>query len=237
MPPRWIGHLSAAFWMTLLAVLASGCDSKPSPSEPTYRELIEQVRRGQATEIVVAGELIGDKELALLVDASTIKHLAIDNYQGTTAGLETIAQLPNLERLQLRGGALGDDAMAVIARNANLKNLNLPDARFSDVGLAELKSLARLELLRFHTPNVTDSGLTQIAEMESLRFLHLIGVPITDDGLARLESMQQLESFYIDDAAVTDEGLERLLTALPGLHLHINQQHSDRDPNKGTHPH
>jgi hypothetical protein len=65
----------------------------------------------------------------------------------------------------------------------------------------------------------------------------LIGVPITDQGLTHLDSMQQLESLYIDDALVTDEGLERLFRVRPGLHLHINQQHSDRDPNKGTHPH
>lgn len=49
--------------------------------------------------------------------------------------------------------------------------------------------------------------------------------------------MKQLESFYIDDALVTDDGIAQLLEAIPRLHLHINQQHSDRDPSKGTHPH
>ncbi|MEO8495206.1 MAG: hypothetical protein ABI614_09060 [Planctomycetota bacterium] len=229
-----------AISLALLAVALSGCGKPPlppAPSKPTFRELIEQVRRGDATEIVVAGEPIGDEELALLDDLAKLRHVAIENFRGTTAGLRSLAKLPNLERLQLRGGDLGDEALAVIAGCANLKNLNLPDAQFSDAGLAELKSLARLELLRFHTPNVTDDGLAQIAEMKRLRFLHLIEVPVTNQGLAKLESMQQLESFYIDDASVTDDGLERLLKALPGLHLHINQQHSDRDPSKDTHPH
>ena len=79
--------------------------------------------------------------------------------------------------------------------------------------------------------------MMQIAEMKSIRFLHLIGVRVTDQGLTHLESMKQLESFYIDDAMVTDEGIAHLLKAIPRLHLHINQQHSDRDPSKGTHPH
>ena len=237
MPPRYHCWSLAAGVLIWLVVASSGCEARPSASEPTFRELIEQVRRGEATEIVVAGEPVGDGELAILGDLSDLTHLAIENFQGTRVGLETIAQLPNLERLQLRGGDLGDEAMAVIARCANLNNLNLPDARFRDAGLAELKSLSQLELLRFHSVNVTDDGMAQIAAMESLRFLHLIGVPITDQGLAHLESMQQLESLYIDDARVTDEGLERLLKALPGLHLHINQQHSDRDPKKGSHPH
>lgn len=238
MKPRPHRLSLAACLLVLVIVAPMGCESpQPSPREPTIRELIERARRGKATEFAVADESIGDEELALLGELSELEHLAIENFQGTMVGLETIAQLPNLERLQLRGGDLGDDVMAAIARCANLKNLNLPDARFSDAGLGELKSLRRLELLRFHTPNVTDDGLAQIAEMESLRFLHLIGVPITDQGLPHLESMQQLESLYIDDARVTDEGLERLFKALPGLHLHINQQHHDRDPSKGTHPH
>ncbi len=238
MSRRWIGHASVVCWLTLVAATLPGCHSQqPPPSEPTLRELVELVRRGEATEIVVAGEPIGDEELALLDDLPALKHLAVENFHGTTAGLETMARLPNLERLQLWGGDLGDEAMTVIAGCAKLKNLNLPDARFGDEGLAALKTLPQIDLLRFHAPNVTDDGLMHIAEMKSLRFLHLIGVPITDQGLAHLESMTQLESLYIDDAQVTDDGLERLLHALPGLHLHINQQHSDRDPNKGTHPH
>ena len=226
-----------ALGVTLLAAASLGCDSPPSLSKPTFRELVERVRVGATTEIVVSGESIGDEQLQLVGDLSQLSHLAIEDFAGTATGLEQVARLPKLERLQLRGGGIGDDAIAAIAGCANLKNLNLPDARFSDAGLAELKALAQLELLRFHTPHVTDHGLAQIAEMKSLRFLHLIGVPITDQGLSHLESMQQLESLYIDDALVTDEGIERLLKALPELHIHINQQHSDRDPNQGTHPH
>lgn len=238
MTARWNCSSLASCLLVSYIVASSGCDStQPSPREPTIREMIERARRDKATEFVTADKSIGDEELALLGELSDLEHLGIENFRGTALGLDTIAQLPNLERLKLHGGALGDDAMAVIARCANLKNLNLPDASFSDVGLGELKSLSRLELLRFHTPNVTDDGLRQIAEMESLRFLHLIAVPITDQGLVHLESMQQLESLYIDDARVTDEGLETLFKALPGLHLHINQQHHDRDPSKGTLPH
>ena len=140
---------------------------------------------------VATFESIADEQLALLADLPGLRHLAIDAFQGTAVGLENLARVPNIERLQLRGGVIDDDAMAAIAECSNLKNLNLPDASFSDVGLAQLKSLPRLELLRFHTPQVTDEGLTHVAQMENLRFLHLIGVPITDDGLAHLESMQQ----------------------------------------------
>ncbi|HRX80619.1 MAG: hypothetical protein H6821_05815 [Planctomycetaceae bacterium] len=230
-------RLLAAGWSVVIVALGNSCTAPPAPAVPSFRDMVEQVRRGESTEIVTADEPIGDAKLTLLSDLPELKHLAIEKFQGTEKGLRAIAELPNLQRLQLRGGQVGDNAMAVISRCVSLKNLNLPDASFSDEGLAALKGLPQLELLRFHTQHVSDEGLTHIAEMKSIRFLHLIGVPITDQGLANLEVMQQLESFYIDDTAATDEGIERLLKAVPGLHLHVDQQHSDRDPSKGTHPH
>ena len=39
------------------------------------------------------------------------------------------------------------------------------------------------------------------------------------------------------EAYITDQGIEQLLKAKPRLHLHITQQHSDREPSHGTHPH
>jgi Leucine Rich repeat len=228
--------------MRIVFVLVSllitiGCQTEPPSAEPSFAQLIEQVRSGASTEIVVDKERIGDEQLRLLVDLPNLQYLAIDKFAGTVDGLQNVARLAGIERLQLRGGKIDDDAMQVIATCSNLRNLNLPDAQFSDTGLAELCSLEHLELLRFHSRHVTDDGLSHVAMMKRLRFLHLIGVPITDKGLEHLETMQQLESLYLDDANVTDEGIEKLLTALPELHFHINQQHSDRDPRRGTHPH
>lgn len=221
----------------LIAIILSGCAQPTSPREPAFSDLVRQVRLQESTEIITTDEPIGDEELALLAGLAGLKHLAIENFQGTAQGLKVLVELPDLQRLQLRGGKVQDDVLAVLASCEGLKNLNLPDARSGNAGLAELKSLSVLELLRFHSPNVTDEGMAEIAAIKSLRFLHLIRVPITDQGLRHLEAMTQLESFYVDDADVTDEGIERLLKAIPGLHLHVNQQHSDRDPSKGTHPH
>jgi hypothetical protein len=63
----------------------------------------------------------------------------------------------------------------------------------------------------------------------------LINVPIDDQGLAAFYDTQNLQSLYLDDTDVTDAGLVKLLERLPNLHLHINQNHIDRDPNKHTH--
>jgi hypothetical protein len=92
-----------------------------------------------------------------------------------------------------------------------------------------------LEQLRFGSPRVSDNGMQHLARLEQLRFLHLIGVPITDQGLDQLHGLKRLESLYLDDTRVTDAGVIRLLAALPAVHLHLDQQHHDRDPQKHDH--
>jgi hypothetical protein len=219
-------------------LLASGCDTSrlPETGEPRWEEQIEAVRDGKTDEIYVSQQIIGDPSFDLL-SGLTLRKLDVRCIVITPAGLEKLAEVKGLEHLVLRDGSFDDSAIAALAECKSLRFLNLPSAEFGDEGLASLKALPKLELLRFHSPNVTDEGMKHIAEFEALRFLHLIGVPITDAGLRHLETMTQLESLYVDDSRITDEGEEWLFRNLPELHVHINQQHSDRDPKRDSHSH
>ena len=75
-----------------------------------------------------------------------------------------------------------------------------------------------------------------LRELPSLKRLHLIDVPITDAGLAPLAGILQLESLYIDGGDVSDAALDELFRQRPDLHVHLNQQHHDRDPHQHPHP-
>jgi hypothetical protein len=68
-----------------------------------------------------------------------------------------------------------------------------------------------------------------------LRAVHLIEIPITDEGLQQIADLPHLESLYLDGAAVTATGWNWLFTNHPDLHIHLDQQHHDIDPN--WHPH
>ena len=76
-----------------------------------------------------------------------------------------------------------------------------------------------------------------VARLKQLRFLHLLDVPITDAGLDRLHGLTSLESLYLDRTRVTDEGIGRLLAALPGVHLHIDEHHHPLDAHGRDHSH
>ncbi len=115
--------------------------------------------------------------------------------------------------------------------------INLSRTEITDQGLAQISRLARLEQLRLASARIDDAGLECLAKLEHLRFLHLIDMPITDAGLNHLHGLKSLESLYLDGTKATDEGLGRLLAALPGVHLHVDDHHHRLDSHKADHTH
>lgn len=227
---------SALVYLALLV----GCGPEnlgPELSEPSFVEQVQAVREGRAQRIAVSTSAVRDSDLAALAGASGLELLHVENGEShiTALGIEHLTALPNLEHLWLRGTGFDDAALAEAAKIKSLQILNLPQADLTDAGLAELKNLPELIQLRFGSPRVTDAGMKTLAELPALKRLHLIDVPITGAGLAELAKIEQLESLYIDGANISDEAWDQLFRDRPKLHVHINQQHHDRDPHQ--HPH
>jgi hypothetical protein len=230
---------SALRALLLLLALVTGCSPTNVSSEvyePSLDEQLRSVLSGQSDEIVSAAAL-ADDDLAVIEKATALRILIVENQESriTARGIQSLANLPNLEHLRLRGPGVDDAALAEIAKLTSLQILNTPRGEFTDAGLQQLKSLPNLVQLRFGSPHVTDAGMKTLVELPALRRLHLIDVPITDAGLHVLATIDQLESLYIDGAAVSDASYDELFRLRPGLHVHINQQHHDRDPHSHAH--
>ena len=210
--------------------------SKQLEAEESLATQIQMVRSGQSDAIIVRHTPLGDNDFAKLADLKPLRRLEIDECQATQVGVQYLTHLPKLEHLKLRGG-IGDEALKQLAKISSLRILNLPLAQFSDIGLAKVVQLSKLELLRFGSPRVTDAGIESLKQLKSLRFLHLIDVPVTDAALQHIRQMKNLESFYLDGSRATDDAKGKLVLARPDLHLHFDQQHHDRDPNRETHEH
>ena len=226
--------------LSLLLGLASGCGPTnlgPGVHEPSFDDQMRSVTAGQSEGIQVSATPLTDDDLAGIGAASALRVLIVENSSShiSAAGIRHLAGLPNLEHLRLRGPGVDDAALAEIAKLTSLQILNIPRGEFTDAGLQQLKSLPNLVQLRFGSPHVTDAGMTTLAELPALRRLHLIDVPITDEGLRVLATIDQLESLYIDGAALSDSAYDTLFRQRPNLHVHINQQHHDRDPHSHAH--
>ena len=234
---RIAGHRIVA--LLGLAFLSACSVPAPDSSRPqfqqTAREVItEALSNPSVTTLHLDGPRVTDGDLLLLTNSEHITSILIDSSDITEKGLNPLTSMENLIQLRLRT-RLTDRAIPFIMKMTQLQFLNLPQADFTDDGIQLLSSHSNIQLLRIGGKRLSNKSLKSIANMPSLSFLHLIGVPVDDQGLPALYALQQLQSLYLDDTEVTEEGLVKLLRKLPHLHLHINQSHIDRDPNKHEH--
>jgi len=229
-------RLVALLALTLLSAcgLPAPESSPPQPQRTAHTVINEALIDPSVTTLHLSGPRVTDRDLLLLTNSEHITSILIDNGDITEKGLNPLTSMENLVQLRIRA-RLKDAAVPFIMKMTRLRFLNLPQADFTDDGILALSSHPNIQLLRIGGPRLSNRSLESIATMPSLSFLHLIDVPVNDHGLPALYEMQQLQSLYLDDTRVTDEGLAKLLGKLPRLHLHINQTHIDRDPNKHEH--
>jgi hypothetical protein len=226
--------------LCLVAVILfiAGCQPPP-PIATDYEQIlptqIAAVQGGKSDRIHLEHKPLSDADLKSLAELTELRELLIDEPSSaiSAAGLRHLARLLKLEHLRIRS-SMDDNALTAIGDLKMLKILNAPRTTFSDAALAVLKSLPRLESFRFGSRNITDAGMQTLAELPAIKRLHLIDVPITDEGLRTLAKIEQLESLYIDGAELSDAAFDELFRQRPSLHVHVNQEHHDRDPH--AHP-
>ncbi|MEX2174993.1 MAG: hypothetical protein WD872_11570 [Pirellulaceae bacterium] len=231
--------------LSLVLTMLGGCtrqaDVQPAAiSEPTLAAQIAAVERGQSTRIQVETQALSDQDLQQLAKLDGLEELLIDRPAGqvTAAGLSHLTGLPHLSHLRIRGGGVDDAALAEIAKLPGLRILNVPRGEFTDAGLRQLKPLTELQQLRFGSSQVTDAGIQAVGELPAIKQLHLIDVPFTDQGLASIAEIEQLESLYIDGTPLSDAAWSeffRTREKLGRVHVHLDQQHHDRDPHQHAH--
>ena len=214
-----------------------GCSSPAETVESSLAEQLTAIRNGSTDIVLVESTPLSDQDLALIRDVPGLRVLQLDHADNklTDAGMTEIAKLSQLEHLRIRGGNIGDEGLKTLSRMPNLRMLNLPQGKFTDSGLAQLKQMLRLDSLRIGSPKVTDEGIAALNDFPSLRSVHLIDIPITDRGLADLQTIPKLDSLYLDGANISDAAVDELFAKHPDLHVHFNQAHHDRDPNKHDH--
>ena len=245
-------------WFLFFLVLQAGCPQPSAPeqidgdsvsapnanenqaaTEPVssgWREQMSAVQAGDSVT-VLALEPVKSSELAEL---SSIDHqledLLLDEGVADDYAWSDMPTLDALIHLRLRVTQLDDSTIKqLVTRLSKLQILNLPQAQLGSAGIRQLQNLPELRQLRLGGSRIDDAAMAEIAKLANLRSLHLIGPVISPKGLSELAASTKLSSLYIDDCPLADEAWQGLFEAKPGLHVHIDQQHHDRDPQ--THQH
>jgi len=210
----------------------------PAPkiaAESLFDEMIAQIRRDESEVLHVTDFKVDDAMCQKLRGIDSLQHVILDRGVITDKGVAAIASLPNLQHVRLRLSPVTDSGLRELTKCKKLWLVNLPHSRVTAAGIAELESLPKLRQLRLGTDAEGTEICRSIAKLTSLRGIHLIGVGVTDEGMKLIADMPHLESLYLDDSAVTDTGWSWVFSTKPHLHVHIDQQHHDRDPHAHRH--
>lgn len=201
--------------------------------EANFQDQLRLGREGKSNQIHLEYQSVSDAMLSGLTEQDLwLKTLQLDAGAITDAGLESVAVLPALRHLRLRESPITDAGLERLASCSSIQILNLPQCDATATGVAALSALPSLWNLRLGGNQLNESTAEVLAKISTLRHVHLIGIPIDDDGLRQIVSLPNLESLYMDDSAVSQAGWEWAFENYPGLHLHVDQQHHDRDPGK-----
>ena len=87
-------------------------------------------------------------------------------------------------------------------------------------------------MLRLGGRSIDDAAVKAIAAIPNLESLHLIGPSLTDASLESVANMTNLRSFYLDDCNLSEAAWTHLFEVRKNIHVHIDQVHHDRDPNR-----
>jgi len=200
--------------------------------EEVFAAAIEHLVRSGGDTIRLDNFFATDEHIAVLASVERLRVVRIDGGKLTATAGERFAAMPHLEQLHLRNVELDDAVVETIAASRSLWLLNIAAAEISPAAVEQLAPMPQLRQLRLAVPGGDNRFAAAVATIGSLRSVHLIGIAVTDEGLKDLAALPQLQSLYLDDTEITDQGWVWLFENRPGLHVHIDQKHHDRDPQR-----
>ena len=238
-PARRVGRaLGLAVIATWAATVPVGCASPATDSAtdakatPPFADQLRAVREGESDRIEVAVPP-GPGDWESLRGLAGLRVVVLGRGVAGDTEAAILATLPDLERLVLRQSPLADTGFAALAGCRSLRDLNVPQAACTSAGIERLAALPTLKSLRLGGSNLKGPDVARaIATLPGLTSLHLIDVAIGDDGLDALAKAQTLQNLYLDGAGVSDAAWKRYFEARPGVHVHVDQAHHDRDPRR-----
>jgi len=163
--------------------------------------------------VAVADHRLTDKSLDTLRDMSRLELLYLVGTDVTDRGAKNLLALKNLRALVLKG-KFSDSTLAVVAQLPNLEFLDLTQTQISDEGLAALSKLPKLQTLILNGTSITSQGLAPIAHIKTLRWLYLGDTPIDDAAVVHLRQLSNLDELFVRGTKITRAGIQTLQAAM-----------------------
>lgn len=185
-------------------------------------------------EIGFGGNKMSGRALPLLKMLPSLRRVVIGGRQRTDSGLwgvdlsdfnlDRIAELTELEELDLHDSKIGDRGLTRLEGLVNLRRLDLSGTEAGASGAAALEKFRELEALRlWRCEQAGDAVAETVLELPKLETLDLAQSGLTDAGLAKLGEAPALRKLYVGETKVTREAVARFRKAHPGVEVSWNE--------------
>ena len=181
-------------------------------------------------EIGFGGNKMSGRALPLLKMLPSLRRVTIGGLQRTDSGLWTVdltdfnldrvAELTDLEELDLHDSKIGDRGLARLEGLENLRRLDLSGTEVGGAGAPALAKFRNLEALRlWRCERAGDDVAATVSKLPKLETLDLAESGLTDAGLETLGDMPALRRLYVGETKVTGKAVERFRKANPHVEV------------------
>jgi hypothetical protein len=129
--------------------------------------------------------------------------------------LASLAELKNLELLQLYGTHITGEMIAKWQSLDTLKSISICNCDFDDSGMDEIGKMKNLILLELDGTRITDAGLIHLRNLIKLKQLYLHRTRVTSDGMQHLKGLTQLVELWVQQTGVSSLDIPELKKMLP----------------------
>ncbi|TGD45079.1 hypothetical protein EEB11_00385 [Pseudotabrizicola sediminis] len=159
-----------------------------------------------------------------IADLKNLESLNLHRTKITDRELKHVSSLTELRYLNLGYTKITDEALANISSLVNLNHLELQNTHLTDVGLDRIVGLSELKVLVLYYTQISDDSFDVFSKLPKLSFLALSGNRVGDKGLGRITELTELRGLVLGRTQITDKGL-RHISGLRGLtRLHLAQE-------------
>lgn len=177
---------------------------------------------------------ITGRGFAALSKLEGLRELKLDDCRLSDRTIAVLGDLTALETLTLRNaGQLGDQGLEALAPLTSLTRLDLGGTKVTDAIGEQLATYEKLATLDLSRTKVTDAVIEQLGELEGLRRLRLDGTELTDSSLAALGEMETLRNLDVRQTKVTKAAVDQLKEANPNLRVQMSTRRRPDENQQG----
>lgn len=166
-------------------------------------------------QLTLFGDYVDDACLKRIGEMKEMKRFWTNSKKVTSAGWNHLADLRQMQDLNLSETTFDDENMRVLKQMTDLKILILNKTRISDRGMASLAGLSKMHNLGLEGTTITDTGMAAVKEMTELDNLFVGMTDVTAQGLALVPKKDRMVMMRVGKGAMTAKQLDEMMEMYP----------------------